>query len=65
MPDNRRRAPRDPFPSDEEIAERAYELSFLEREADRPSNYLDAAEEELLDRAAKRALLPLRHRPIR
>jgi hypothetical protein len=65
MSDDRRQPPRDLFPSDEEIAERAYELSFLERDADQPENCLDAAEAELLDRAAKRALLLPKRRPIR
>ena len=53
--------PRNVFPTDEEIAERAYELCFVLRD---PSgdllNYVEVAEDELLDRAAKRALVPAR-----
>ena len=49
-----------PFPSDEEIAERAYELCFVLRDSlEEPQNYVDVAEDELLDRAARRALVPL------
>jgi hypothetical protein len=53
--------PRNLFPSDEEIAERAYELCFVLRDTiEEPLTYLDVAEDELLDRAARRALLPVR-----
>jgi hypothetical protein len=55
--------PPNPFPSDEEIAERAYELCFVLRDPlEEPQNYVDVAEDELLDRAARRALVPLRSR---
>jgi hypothetical protein len=53
--------PRNLFPSEEEIAERAYELCFVLRDArGEPLNYVDIAENELLDRAARRALLPVK-----
>ena len=52
-----REPPRNLFPTDEEIAERAYELCFVARDATRePLSYMDVAEDELLDRAATRAL---------
>ena len=55
--------PRNLFPTDEEIAERAYELCFVLRYSDQePLNYVDVAEDELLDRAATRALVPARSR---
>ena len=55
--------PNNPFPTDEEIAERAYELCFVLRDhIQEPLNYVDVAEEELLDRAATRAVMPSRIR---
>jgi hypothetical protein len=51
------------FPSDEDIAERAYELCFVLRDPlEEPLSYVDVAEDELLDRAARRALVPARSR---
>jgi hypothetical protein len=57
MANLRQEPPLDLFPTDDEIAERAYELCFLVRDSDEPRSYVDAAEAELLDRAARRALL--------
>jgi hypothetical protein len=55
--------PRDLFPTDEEIAELAFERCFSLLDAgDDALGYLDAAENELLDRAAKRALLTIKPR---
>jgi hypothetical protein len=44
------------FPSDEEVAQRAFELCFRDRAADGQGDYLRMAEQELLNRAARRAL---------
>jgi hypothetical protein len=51
------RAPDDVFPTEAEIAQRAYELCFVDRRpCDDHRGYLDVAEQELLDRGARRAL---------
>ena len=51
------RAPIDLFPTEEEIAQRAYELCFVVRmPCDNTLGYLHLAEQELLDRGARRAL---------
>jgi hypothetical protein len=47
------------FPTEDEIAQRAFELFFYERDPDRSLNdYWRWAERELLDRAACQALRP-------
>jgi hypothetical protein len=46
------------FPLQDEIARRALELSLHERGQGEHADYLRTAEEELLDRAARRALRP-------
>jgi hypothetical protein len=58
MANPQREPPLDLFPTDEAIAERAYELCFFERDTSASGRYVDVAEAELLDRAADRALLP-------
>lgn len=58
--------PGDLFPTDDEIAELAFERCFSLRDTgDDALGYLDAAENELLDRAAKRALLTIKPRRSR
>jgi hypothetical protein len=52
------RPPANVFPLHDEIERRAIELSLLERGQREPPNYMRTAEEELLDRAARRALRP-------
>jgi hypothetical protein len=49
--------PDDIFPTEAEIAQHAYELCFVDRRpCDDHRGYLDVAEQELLDRGARRAL---------
>jgi len=50
----------DVFPLHDEIARRALELSLHEGRQGEQADYLRTAEEELLDRAARRALRPWR-----
>jgi hypothetical protein len=52
-----RQVPNDVFPTEAEIAQRAYELCFVARRlcVDH-RGYLQLAEQELLDRGARRAL---------
>jgi hypothetical protein len=46
----------DPFPTDDEVAERAFELCFVVRSSCLDGvGSLQAAEQELLDRSARRA----------
>jgi hypothetical protein len=52
-----RQVPDDLFPTEAEIAQRAYELCFVARRLSVDHRgYLDLAEQELLDRGARRAL---------
>ena len=47
----------DPFPTEDEVAERAFELCFVVRSSCLDGvGYLEAAEQDLLDRCARRAL---------
>ena len=57
MRKRRRQVPTDVFPTEAEIAQRAYELCFVARRlcVDH-RGYLHLAEQELLDRGARRAL---------
>jgi hypothetical protein len=51
------RAPHDVFPTEAEIAQRAYELCFVNRRLCVDHHgYLQLAEQELLDRGARRAM---------
>ena len=52
------RPPANVFPLQDEIARRALELSLHDRGQGEQADYLRTAEEELLDRAARRALRP-------
>ena len=55
--------PLDIFPTEDEVAELAFERCFVARDGgDDALGYLLAAEDELLDRAAKRALLTIKPR---
>ena len=52
-----RQAPNDLYPTEHEIAQRAFELCFVvRRPCIDPLGYLHLAEQELLDRGARRAL---------